>query len=268
MNVNDHRGIQNKVREHYGKVAKGKTGPCCNPHVKCCGDADMAVLAGELSKGLGYSNGQLKTVPENSNLGLGCGNPIAIAELKEGETVLDLGSGGGFDCFLASQKVGSAGQVIGVDVTPEMVALARKNAASGKFENVEFRYGEIERLPITGESIDAIMSNCVINLSPDKQRVFAEAYRVLKRGGRLTVFDVVAVAPLPEQIATDLEAYVGCVAGAMLIDDLVDILESVGFTGVSVEPQCQSREYIREWMPGMHVEDYVVSAVIRAVKPL
>ncbi|MEW5923360.1 MAG: arsenite methyltransferase [Candidatus Zixiibacteriota bacterium] len=267
MSIHDRHSIHNRVKEHYGRVAKHKVSPCCNPNVKCCGGAEITISADALSKGLGYSDSQLEGAPSGSNLGLGCGNPVAIAELKEGEVVLDLGSGGGFDCFLAAQKVGPAGHVIGVDVTPEMVSLARKNALGGKFTNVEFRYGEIERLPIIGSSIDIIMSNCVINLSPDKMRVFSESFRVLKPGGRLTISDIVAVKPLPEQIATDLDAYVGCVAGAMLIDDLVDILKGAGFTGVLVEPQCQSREYIREWMPGMHAEDYVVSAVIRAVKP-
>ena len=267
MSIYDHHSIQNRVREHYGRVAEGHVSPCCNPNVKCCGGAETPVPAALLSKGVGYLEDHLKDAPDGSNLGLGCGNPIAIAELREGEVVLDLGCGAGFDCFLAAGKVGPSGRVIGVDMTQEMISRARKNADDGKYKNVEFRYGEIERLPITGASIDAIMSNCVINLSPDKLRVFSEAFRVLKPGGRLTICDVVAVAPLPEHIATDLNAYVGCVAGAMLIDELVDILSGVGFLDVLIEPQCQSREFIREWMPGMHAEDYVVSAVIRAVKP-
>jgi len=199
-------------------------------------------------------------------MGLGCGNPHAIASLKEGETVLDLGSGGGFDCFLAAQAVGEAGRVIGVDMTPEMVSKARQNAANVGFENIEFRLGEIENLPVADNSVDVIISNCVINLSPEKPRVFKEALRVLKPGGRLAVLDVVATAQLPNEMKKDLALYAGCVAGAASIDELVDMLGEAGFTNIRIQPKDESREFIRDWAPGMRVEDFVVSATIEAVK--
>lgn len=200
-------------------------------------------------------------------MGLGCGNPHAIAALKEGETVLDLGSGGGFDCFLAAQAVGETGRVIGVDVTPEMVSKARQNGASTGFRNIEFRLGEIENLPVADASVDVIISNCVINLSPEKPRVFREALRVLKPGGRLAISDIVATAQLPDEMKEDLALYAGCIAGAASIDELVDILREAGFTNIRIQPKDESREFIRDWAPGMRIEDFVVSATIEAVKP-
>jgi len=206
-------------------------------------------------------------VPEGANMGLGCGNPHAIASLKEGETVLDLGSGGGFDCFLAARAVGEAGRVIGVDMTPEMVSKARRNAASAGVTNIEFRLGEIENLPVADASVDVIISNCVINLSPEKPKVFKEALRVLKPGGRLAVSDVVATAQLPDEMKSDLALYAGCVAGAAPIDELTDMLKEAGFTDIRIQPKDESREFIRDWSPGMGVEDFVVAATIEAVKP-
>ena len=205
--------------------------------------------------------------PEAANLGLGCGNPLAIASLREGQLVLDLGSGAGFDCFLAARAVGSTGKVIGVDMTHDMLSKARENAQKNGFTNVEFRLGEIEALPVANNSIDVIISNCVINLSPEKQRVFDEAFRVLKPGGRLAVADVVATAPLPEEIKYDWGAYTGCMAGASQITDLQRMLEASGFENIKIGPKDSSRSFIREWFPGKRVEDYLVSATIEGVKP-
>jgi ubiquinone/menaquinone biosynthesis C-methylase UbiE len=199
-------------------------------------------------------------------MGLGCGNPQAIAALKPGETVLDLGSGGGFDCFLAAQQVGETGQVIGVDMTPEMVSKARENAAKAGYANVEFRLGEIEHLPVADATVDVILSNCVINLSPDKRRVFQEAFRILKPGGRLAIADIVATAPMPEEVKHDLALLAGCVAGAAEIDALISMLVEAGFTNICIKPKDESKEVIRAWIPGRRIEDYIVSATIEAVK--
>jgi SAM-dependent methyltransferase len=200
-------------------------------------------------------------------MGLGCGNPQAIASLKPGEIVLDLGSGGGFDCFLAARAVGDTGRVIGVDMTPEMVSKARENAAKAGFKNVEFRLGEIEHLPAADNSVDVIISNCVINLSPEKHKVFDDAFRVLKPGGRLAVSDVVATAELPYEVKNDLALHAGCIAGASLIDEVDAMLRKSGFSDIRIEPKDESREFIRTWAPGRNVEDYVGSATIEARKP-
>jgi SAM-dependent methyltransferase len=198
------------VRQAYGDVAK-QGSSCCGPAKPCCGSTD---LAQNISRNIGYSEEELKAVPEGANLGLGCGNPIALASLKEGEVVLDLGSGAGFDCFLAANQVGRTGKVIGVDMTAEMLERARENARNGNFDNVEFRIGEIENLPVGDNQVDIIISNCVINLSPKKKRVFQEAFRVLRPGGRLMVSDIVLLKDLPEEIKNSVAAYVGCIAGA------------------------------------------------------
>ncbi len=200
-------------------------------------------------------------------MGLGCGNPQAIASLQRGETVLDLGSGGGFDCFLAARAVGETGKVIGVDMTPEMVSKARENAMKAGYKNVEFRLGEIEHLPVADKSIDVILSNCVINLSPEKHKVFDDAFRVLKSGGRLAVSDVVATAELPEEVKNDLALHAGCIAGASLISDVEAMLQNSGFRDIRIKPKDESREFIRTWAPGRNIEDYVVSATIEAKKP-
>ncbi|MEE9616082.1 MAG: arsenite methyltransferase [Anaerolineae bacterium] len=252
--------IRQAVRDKYGSVAQATDTGCGCSISSCCNPGDVSVA-------LGYSPEQLTAAPEGANMGLGCGNPHAIASLKEGETVLDLGSGGGFDCFLAAQAVGETGRVIGVDVTPEMVSKARQNVASVGFKNIEFRLGEIENLPVADASVDVIISNCVINLSPEKPRVFREALRVLKPGGRLAISDVVATAQLPDEMKKDLALYAGCVAGAASIDELVDMLRKAGFTHIRIQPKDESREFIRDWAPGMRVEDFVVSAAIEAVKP-
>ncbi len=252
--------IRQAVRDKYGSVAQATDTGCGCSTSSCCNPGDVSVA-------LGYSPEQLTAAPEGANMGLGCGNPHAIASLKEGETVLDLGSGGGFDCFLAAQAVGETGRVIGVDVTPEMVSKARQNVASVGFKNIEFRLGEIENLPVADASVDVIISNCVINLSPEKPRVFREALRVLKPGGRLAISDVVATAQLPDEMKKDLALYAGCVAGAASIDELVDMLRKAGFAYIRIQPKDESREFIRDWAPGMRVEDFVVSATIEAVKP-
>ena len=206
-------------------------------------------------------------MPEGANLGLGCGNPGAIAALRPGEKVLDLGSGGGLDCFLAARQVGPTGRVIGVDMTPEMLARARNGARDLGATNVEFRLGEIEHLPVADASVDAVLSNCVVNLSPDKPAVFREAFRVLRPGGRIALSDVVATASLPPDIAESVAAYTGCVAGAAPVDDLRRWLQEAGFAGIAIRPSESSRDVIRGWMPGTGAERYVAAASIEAVKP-
>jgi SAM-dependent methyltransferase len=221
--------IKKKVREGYARIAMKKTS-CCAPTSSCCGGS----LPETISKSIGYSEAELDSVPDGANLGLGCGNPVALASLKEGETVLDLGSGAGFDCFLAANKVGKTGRVIGVDMTLEMLDKARQNARKGKYDNVEFRRGEIEKLPVEDNYVDVIISNCVINLSPDKPAVFREAFRVLKPGGRLMVSDIVLLKELPDFIKESVAAYVGCISGAMLKDDYLGAVKAAGFKDVQV----------------------------------
>jgi arsenite methyltransferase len=217
--------IGKAVRERYGNIAK-QGGSCCGPAKSCCGSTDSAQ---SISKSIGYTEEELKAVPEGANLGLGCGNPIALASLKEGEVVLDLGSGAGFDCFLAARQVGSTGRVIGVDMTPEMLERARENARKGGFGDVEFRLGEIENLPVGDNQVDIIISNCVINLSPNKKRVFQEAFRVLRPGGQLMVSDIVLLKDLPEEIRGSVAAYVGCIAGATTKEEYLETIRAAGF---------------------------------------
>jgi arsenite methyltransferase len=248
--------VREQVRRRYGATARGETSSCGDG---CCSSTSADTL--------GYSAEESAIAPEAANLGLGCGNPLAIASLRAGQVVLDLGSGAGFDCFLAARAVGSSGKVIGVDMTHEMLSKARENAQKNGFTNVEFRLGEIEALPVADNSIDVIISNCVINLSPEKQRVFDEAFRVLKPCGRLAVADMVATAPLPDDIKSDWAAYTGCMAGASQVTDLQRMLEASGFENIEIAPKNASRAFIREWLPGKRVEDYLVSATIEAVKP-
>jgi len=199
-------------------------------------------------------------------MGLGCGNPQAIAALRPGEVVLDLGSGAGLDSFLAVRQVGESGKVIGIDMTPDMIKRAQENAAKGAFENVEFRLGEIEDMPVDDNSVDVILSNCVINLSPDKAAVYKEAYRVLKPGGRLAISDMVASGEIPPEIKNDMDLYSSCVAGALKVDELDQILNEAGFKNILITPKDESREFINKWTPGIPIEDYVLSATIEAVK--
>jgi arsenite methyltransferase len=263
MSKQEHEAIRTAVRESYGKVANQTSAGCCST-TTCCAPTP----ASEVSMELGYSSSEVSIVPEGANLGLGCGNPQAIAALKPGETVLDLGSGAGFDAFLAARVVGATGQVIGVDMTPEMLDKARANAQKGGYTNVEFRQGQIEELPVADNSVDVIISNCVINLSPEKARVFKEAFRVLKPGGRLAISDIVASAELPEEARQDLALYTGCMAGASSIDELEAMMGGAGFTAITIKPKEESREFIRTWAPGRGIEAYVVSATIEAIKPV
>ncbi|PZD97365.1 arsenite S-adenosylmethyltransferase [Paenibacillus sambharensis] len=267
MNELTHDQIRQQVRTRYREISlqsqqkESEPNTCCSPAAGCCSPAD------EASSKAGYSAEDLSSVPEGANLGLGCGNPQAIAALQPGEVVVDLGSGGGFDCFLAARKVGETGLVIGVDMTPEMVSRARQNAARGGYTNTEFRLGEIEHLPIADSTADVILSNCVINLSPDKPQVFREAFRVLKPGGRVAVSDVVMTADLPEELTAGRDLYSCCAAGASRIEDLRKMLAESGFSGITIEPKEDSRAFIKDWVPGVRIEQYIVSAVIQAVKP-
>lgn len=259
-----HDQIRATVRKQYASVAKAaeetdSTDSCCAPGC-CTGPSAEASLA------IGYSPEDLAAVPEGANMGLGCGNPQAIAALSEGETVLDLGSGGGFDCFLAAERVGTTGSVIGVDMTPDMVSKARANAEKLELKNVDFRLGEIEHLPVADATVDVIMSNCVINLSPDKAAVFREAFRVLKPGGRLAISDVVATSELPDALKDDIQALTGCLAGAAEVTTIESLLEEAGFKSVRVSVKEESREFIRNCTPNTGFEKFVASATIQAVK--
>jgi arsenite methyltransferase len=232
--------VKKLVRNRYAKVAK-TDGSCCASSINCC----SASTNEQVSKMIGYSEEEMSAVPEGANLGLGCGNPTALASLKEGERVLDLGSGAGFDCFLAAKKVGKKGKVIGIDMTPEMLDKARANAKKGKYANVEFRLGEIENLPVADNSVDVIISNCVINLAPDKKRVFEEAFRVLSSHGRLMVSDIVLLKALPKSIQNNVEAYAGCISGAELKDKYLELIRKAGFSDVKViDEKTYPLEYI------------------------
>lgn len=260
--------VRQHVRKSYAEVAEANNdGACCGEESSCCGVSDDDAINSLISTRLGYSEDDLSKVPEGADMGLGCGNPRAIAGLQAGEIVIDLGSGGGFDAFLAAHEVGDAGHVIGIDMTPAMLSKARKNADKGQFTNVEFRLGEIEHIPVADNIADVIISNCVINLSPHKEQVFADAFRALKPGGRLAISDVVATAQMPEEMKNDPYLHAGCMAGASLIDELETIMSEAGFEKISIEPKDESRDFIRDWAPGRGVEAYVVSACIEAVKP-
>jgi arsenite methyltransferase len=257
----DSEQVKAAVRETYGRIATEERSAGCCGGTGCCGPSAQAT-----SDALGYSNEERRGVPEGADLGLGCGNPQAIAELKSGERVLDLGSGAGFDAFLAARQVGEVGSVIGVDMTAEMIAKARANIGKTDLRNVEFRLGEIEHLPIADVSVDVIMSNCVINLSTDKAAVFREAFRVLAPGGRVAISDIVAIREIPDAVRNDLEAYAGCVSGAALVADVEALLRAAGFRNVQVELKGNSAALVEGWSPG--AETLVASALIRATKPL
>lgn len=260
--------VRNQVREDYAKVAEANNASeACGIESSCCGVSDDIDINTLNSLRLGYSENDLANVPEGADMGLGCGNPRAIAGLSAGETVVDLGSGGGFDAFLAAREVGETGKVIGVDMTPSMVSKARNNASKANFENVEFRLGEIEHLPIANDTVDVIISNCVINLSPNKAQVFSDAFRILKSGGRLAISDVVASCEMPQKMKNDLALYSGCMAGASLIQELESFMLNAGFIEIKVTPKDDSRDFIKDWAPGKNVTDYVLSAHIEAIKP-
>ena len=259
MNESRNDEVRGTVREAYGRIAR-EGGGCCAPGSACA--------PSEASRRIGYSEEELAAVPEGADMGLGCGNPQAIAALREGEVVLDLGSGAGFDAFLAARQVGAGGRVIGVDMTPEMIAKARANAAKIEAANVEFRLGEIEHLPVEDASVDVILSNCVINLVPDKRVAFREALRVLRGGGRLAISDVVATSTMPEALRQDMAAYTGCVAGAAHVEDLRVILQEVGFEAIEIRVNEASRALMSEWFPGTGAGAVVASATIEAQKPV
>ncbi len=260
--------IKELVKSRYGQVALQNTG-CCGPRKSCCGSPASAE---DVSRKVGYDEKDLRAVPEGANLGLGCGNPVALASLKAGDTVLDLGSGAGFDAFLAAAKVGSSGKVIGVDMTSEMIEKAVANVSKGGFENVEFRLGEIENLPVSSSEVDVIISNCVINLAPDKARVFREAFRVLRPGGRLMVSDLVLLRPLPETIRKSVEAYVGCIAGASIKGEYLSAISAAGFADVTVVAEDVYPVQLDPMLPfpledGKYAAESVVSIKVSAVKP-
>jgi SAM-dependent methyltransferase len=245
--------MRNVVRDHYAKVSRGETG--CAPG--CC-----ATMPADQTASLGYTAEEIGAAPAGADLGLGCGNPNAIASLRPGEVVLDLGAGGGFDCFLAARAVGPSGKVIGVDMTPDMVTLARTNARKSGVTNVEFRLGEIEHLPVADASIDVILSNCVINLSPEKQAVFDEAFRVLRVGGRLAISDIVATAPIPDALRNDAAAVCGCIGGAAPVDELRAMLAKAGFKSIDITVSPNSAQIVDSWMPG--VSAFIASVTIQA----
>jgi SAM-dependent methyltransferase len=271
--------IKKIVRKRYARVAK-TDGSCCASNISCC----SAPIDAHISKMIGYSQDEMNAVPEGANLGLGCGNPTALASLKKGERVLDLGSGAGFDCFLAAKKVGEQGRVIGVDMTPEMLDKARANVRKGKYKNVEFRLGEIENLPVADNSVDVIISNCVINLAPNKRRVFEEAFRVLTPNGRLMVSDIALLKELPKAVRQSIEAYAGCIAGAEIKEKYIELIKKAGFKDVKIlqeknypldyiisEPETRAKETINRL--GMTVEEIreaansIVSISVSALKP-
>lgn len=245
------KNIKKIVRDRYGKIAQDNTS-CCGGGTCCGGNVSFD----DISKNLGYSTDQLTSVPTGVNMGLGCGNPVAISSLKEGEVVLDLGSGGGFDAFLASRKVGKTGKVIGVDMTDAMITKARENATKGNFVNVEFRKGDIEKLPVEDSSVDTIFSNCVINLTPHKEKVFQEAYRVLKPGGRIVISDIVLTQQLPDKLKGDAELLTGCVGGAILKQDYLKLLEKAGFLEIKIHKETP-----------MFLDDYGLSITFSAIRP-
>jgi arsenite methyltransferase len=260
--------IHDSVKERYGEIARNSENESGGKS-SCCGnviDPFDLIQPQTQSSLMGYSAEEIGSVPPGAVMGLGCGNPQAIAALRQGEVVLDLGSGAGFDCFLAARQVGENGKVIGIDMTPDMIEKAQENALKGAYKNVEFRLGEIEDMPVDDNSIDVILSNCVINLSPDKAAVYKEAYRVLKPGGRLAISDMVSSGEMPPEIKEDLNLHSSCVAGALQVDELDQILQEAGFKNIKISPKDGSREFISRWMPGIPVEEYVLSATIEAVK--
>lgn len=254
--------IRRKVQDDYKKVATEEIQGCNCCGSSCCSPTEL----NDISTQLGYSKEEQDNVPTGANMGLGCGNPQAIANIKLGETVLDLGSGGGFDCFLASRQVGETGKVIGIDMTSEMISKARNNAKDNDYKNVEFRLGEIENLPVADNTVDVIISNCVINLSPNKEQVFKDAYRVLKKGGRLAISDIILTADLPTEIKQDLKLYSACVSGASYINDLEQYMNIAGFKDIKITPKENSKEFIKEWSKDFNVQDFIVSANIEAIK--
>ena len=258
--------FKKNVKEHYGKLASetSESKSFGNP-VSCCGSACKSLKS--YTQQLGYSNDEIESIPDEVNLGLGCGNPISIANINEGEIVLDLGSGPGFDCFLASKKVGPTGKVIGIDMTQSMIDKAKNTASKHNITNVEFRLGEIESLPVESDFVDVIISNCVVNLSTKKENVYKESFRVLKPGGRFVISDIVATSELPEEIKKDVELYNGCMAGASTINELERFLKQAGFDSIKIDVNEESRQFIEGWESTGTVKNFVASASILAKKP-
>jgi SAM-dependent methyltransferase len=257
--------IKDMVRARYGGIAAAAAASCCAPAASSCCGPETAPH--DKARRMGYSEAELAAVPEGANLGLGCGNPQAIAALEPGEVVIDLGSGAGFDCFPAARQVGDSGRVIGIDMTHEMLQKARDNAASIGVSNVEFRLGELEHLPTADNTADVVISNCVINLVPDKAQVFRESFRVLKSGGRLAVSDIINIAPLPAELRGDPALLCGCVAGAAPAERIEAWLSEAGFVDVHVTPNLESREMVESWASGRGVENYIAPAMVEARKP-
>ena len=274
----DAEGVRETVRKGYASIAKSG-GSCCGPARSCCGKSDPDATA----RAVGYSEAELATLPEGANMGLSCGNPTAVAALKPGEVVLDLGSGGGFDVFLAAQNVGPTGRAIGVDMTPEMLSKARGNVTQFRtrtgLDNVEFRLGEIEHLPVADASVDAIISNCVINLSPDKPQVWREIARVLKPGGRVAVSDMALLRDLPPALAASVAAQVGCVAGAVRVEETQAMAQAAGLADIQIECKPDFADRMAKWQDPLYAEiraqlpkgktmgDYVTSLYVTARKP-
>jgi arsenite methyltransferase len=276
----DKESVRQKVREGYGKIAVSD-GSCCGSGVSCCGSSPAS--AEELVRHIGYSTDDLAVLPEGANMGLSCGNPTAIAALRPGEVVLDLGAGGGFDVFISGRQVGATGRAIGVDMTSEMLTKARRNAAAYRentgLDNVEFRLGEIEHLPVADASVDVVISNCVINLSPDKPQVWREMARVLKPGGRVAVSDLALLNPLPAAVVGMVEALIGCVAGAVLVSETEQMARAAGLTDIVVTPKSDYvagmtdwndplyRQIIEHLPSGMKPANYITSLEVQARKP-
>ena len=255
--------IREAVRDRYGRIAEsGGSVGCCEPSTETGSGCGCNVGATETADSLGYTDEQRTAIPQGADLGLGCGNPLAHAALAKGETVLDLGSGAGIDAFLAARETGPSGRVIGVDMTPAMLSRARENAGKHGFGNVEFRLGEIENLPVADGAVDLVISNCVVNLSPDKPRVFREALRVLRPGGRMVVSDIVLVSQLPESVRESVEAYVGCVAGASMKSDYARMIREAGFERVEVV------EEKRYGTAGLEAQDEIVARTAEAVRSI
>ena len=264
--------IKKQVLDNYSKIAEKQLSHQdldrdCGCAPGCCG-GDVADNQLSKSQKIGYDSVELQGIPEDADMGLGCGNPLVFAQIKEGDTILDLGSGGGIDCFLAAPMVGASGRVIGVDMSPDMIHLARQNVVKTNHENVEFRLGEIENLPVADETVNLIISNCVINLSTQKELVFQDAFRVLKSGGKIAISDIIALQELPEKLKNDIASYVGCMSGAITDGELRALLESAGFTSIKVEFKEESKSLIKDWGKLENLADYVISANIEAIKPL
>lgn len=262
----DGKLIHEKIKQNYAFIASGESEGCGCSSSNCCGSTNNVLLQPQYQISQGYTSEELTLAPISTNLGLGCGNPLSIAELKPGETVLDLGSGAGFDCFLAARNVGSQGKVIGIDMTAHMIRKAIRNAKQGHYNNIDFYQAEIEHLPFPAESVDVIISNCVINLSQDKFQVFKEAYRVLKPGGRLAISDVMASSALPEEVLADLSLHSACIAGVMHPDQLNQYLQDAGFRQIALLSHDHSKEFVSTWSAEIKPEAFIQSTYIKAQK--